>query len=36
MQKKNIYNAVCDYLKNNIEYHPRRNIEKTMEFDFGR
>jgi hypothetical protein len=36
MQKKNIYNAVCDWLKNNIEYRPRRNVEKTMEFDFGR
>jgi hypothetical protein len=36
MQKKNIYNAVCDCLKNNIEYRPRRNVEKTMEFDFGR
>jgi hypothetical protein len=36
MQKKSIYNAVCDCLKNNIEYRPRRNVEKTMEFDFGR
>jgi hypothetical protein len=36
MQKKQIYNAVCDCLKNNIEYRPRRNVEKTMEFDFGR
>jgi hypothetical protein len=35
MQKKNIYNAVCDCLKNNIEYCPRRNVEKTMEFNFG-
>jgi hypothetical protein len=31
MQKKNIYNAVCDCLKNNIEYRPRRNVEKSME-----
>jgi hypothetical protein len=36
MQKKNIYNAVCDCLKNNIEYRPRWNVEKAMEFDFGR
>jgi hypothetical protein len=36
MQKKNIYNAMCDCLKNNIEYRPRRNVEKTMELDFGR
>jgi hypothetical protein len=36
MQKKNIYNAVCDCLKNNIEYRPGRNVEKTMELDFGR
>jgi hypothetical protein len=36
MQKKNIYNAICDCLKNNIEYRPRRNVEKTMELDFGR
>jgi hypothetical protein len=36
IQKKNIYNAVCDCLKNNIEYRPKRNVEKTMEFDFGR
>jgi hypothetical protein len=36
MQKKDIYNAVCDCLKNNIEYRPRRNVEKSMEFDFGR
>jgi hypothetical protein len=36
MQKKKIYNAVCDCLKNNIEYRPRRNVEKSMEFDFGR
>jgi hypothetical protein len=36
MQKKKIYNAVCDCLKNNIEYRPGRNVEKTMEFDFGR
>jgi hypothetical protein len=36
MQRKNIYNTICDCLKNNIEYRPRRNVEKTMEFDFGR
>jgi hypothetical protein len=36
MQKKNIYNAVCDCLKNNIEYRPNRNVDKSMEFDFGR
>jgi hypothetical protein len=36
MQKKKIYNAVCECLKNNIEYRPRRNVEKTMELDFGR
>jgi hypothetical protein len=36
MQKKNIYNAVCDCFKNNVEYRPRWNAEKTMEFDFGR
>jgi hypothetical protein len=36
MQKKKIYNAVCDCLKNNVEYRPKRNIEKSMEFDFGR
>jgi hypothetical protein len=36
MQKKDIYNTVCDCLKNNIEYRPRRNVEKSMEFDFGR
>jgi hypothetical protein len=34
MQKKNIYNAVCDYLKNNIEYRPKRNVEKTIEARF--
>jgi hypothetical protein len=36
MQKKKIYNAVCDCLKNNIEYRYKRNVEKSMEFDFGR
>jgi hypothetical protein len=36
IQKRDIYNAVCDCLKNNIEYRPRRNVEKTMEFDFER
>jgi hypothetical protein len=36
MQQKDIYNAVCDCLKNNVEYRPRRNDEKAMEFDFGR
>jgi hypothetical protein len=38
MQQKNIYNKICDCLRHNIEYHPRprRNVEKTMEFDFGR
>jgi hypothetical protein len=36
MQKKRIYNTVCDCLKNNIEYRPRRQVEKSMEFDFGR
>jgi hypothetical protein len=38
MQKKNIYKTICDCLKHNIEYHPhpRQNVEKTKEFDFGR
>jgi hypothetical protein len=36
MQKKQIYNTVCDCLKNNIEYRPKQKVEKTMEFDFGR
>jgi hypothetical protein len=36
MQKKQIYNTVCDCLKNNIEYRSNRQIEKSMEFDFGR
>jgi hypothetical protein len=36
MQKKKIYNAVCDCLKNNLEYRPKRQVEKSMEFDFGR
>jgi hypothetical protein len=36
MQKKRIYNVVCDYLKNNIEYRSKRQVEKSMEFDFGR
>jgi hypothetical protein len=36
MQKKNICNAVCDCLKNNIEYRPGRQAEKSMEFNFGR
>jgi hypothetical protein len=36
MQKKKIYNAICDCLKNNIEYRPKRDARKSMEFDFGR
>jgi hypothetical protein len=36
MQKKKLYNAVCDCLKNNVEYRPRRQVEKIMELDFGR
>jgi hypothetical protein len=36
MQKKKISNAVCDCLKNNVEYRPKRQVEKTTEFDFGR
>jgi hypothetical protein len=36
MQKKKIYNTICDCLKNNLEYRPKRNVEKTPEFDFGR
>jgi hypothetical protein len=36
MRKKRIYNTVCDCLKNNIEYRPKRQVEKSMEFDFGR
>jgi hypothetical protein len=36
MQKKRIYNAVCDCLKNGMEYRPGRHVEKTTEFDFGR
>jgi hypothetical protein len=36
MQKKKIYNTICDCLKNNIEYKPKRKMEKTTEFDFGR
>jgi hypothetical protein len=35
MQKKNIYNAICGCLKNNVEYRTGRNIEKSTEFDFG-
>jgi len=36
MQKKRIYNAICDGLKNNIQYRVKRNREKSAEFDFGR
>jgi hypothetical protein len=36
MQKKKIYNTVCDCLKNNVEYRLKRQAEKSMEFDFGR
>jgi hypothetical protein len=38
MQQKNIYNKICHCLKHNVEYHPhpRQNVEKSMEFDFGR
>jgi hypothetical protein len=36
MQKKKIYNTVCDCLKNNVEYRSKRQTERSMEFDFGR
>jgi hypothetical protein len=36
MQKKKIYNAICDCLKNDITYKPTRKNLKEMEFDFGR
>jgi hypothetical protein len=36
MQHKKIYNTICDCIKNNIEFKPKRKIEKAPEFDFGR
>jgi hypothetical protein len=36
MQKKKIYNTVCDCLKQGIEYKAKRKIEKDREFDFER
>ena len=35
MQKKKIYNTVCDYLKQGIEYKPKPKRQKETEFDFG-
>jgi hypothetical protein len=36
MQKKKIYNTVCDCIRQDIEFKPKRNRGKTLEFDFGR
>jgi hypothetical protein len=36
MQKKRIYNGICEGLKNNIQYHVKRNRLPLKEFDFGR
>jgi hypothetical protein len=36
MQKKKIYNAICDCLKNNIEYKQKSKNSKDREFNFGR
>jgi hypothetical protein len=36
MQKKKIYNAICDCLKNDIEYKHKQKDTKNVEFDFGR
>jgi hypothetical protein len=36
MQKKKIYNTVCDCIKNDIDYKPKPKRKKEMEFDFGR
>jgi hypothetical protein len=36
MQKKKIYNTICDCLRNNIEFKTEKKMEKTAEFDFGR
>jgi hypothetical protein len=36
MQKKNIYNTICDCLKQGIAYKSKRGNKKELEFDFGR
>jgi hypothetical protein len=36
MQRKKIYNTICDCIRQDIEFKPKRNKEKEMEFDFGR
>jgi hypothetical protein len=36
MQKKKIYNTICDCLKQNIEFKQKRKDTREMEFDFGR
>lgn len=36
MQKRKIYNSVCEGLINNITIKPKRKLDKTPEFDFGR
>jgi hypothetical protein len=36
MQKKKIYNAVCDCLRQGVDYKPKRKREKEREFDFSR
>jgi hypothetical protein len=35
MQKKKIYNTICDCLKQGIEYKSKHKRQKEMEFDFG-
>jgi hypothetical protein len=35
MQKKKIYNTICDCLKQGIEYKSKPKKQKETEFDFG-
>jgi hypothetical protein len=36
MQKKKIYNEICNCLKQGIEYKKAKKNPKEVEFDFGR
>jgi hypothetical protein len=36
MQKKKIYNTICDCIRQNITFKAERKMEKAMEFDFAR